>query len=112
MPRPTVHQDKNQFLSALKQLEGYAGNVTLRDRLGWSEDRYWRTHGVVSDEGLIIRSRGKGGSVSLVEKEQPSPAVVRREHDIYLPAKHVIENSWVKERSFDEAIVEITASPG
>ena len=37
MPSP---DQVNQFLSALKQQGGSAGNVTLREALGWDEATY------------------------------------------------------------------------
>jgi hypothetical protein len=128
MSRPTVEADKVIFVDNLVQLGGSAGNVSLRERLRWSEDRYWRTHSTLLDEGAIIRGRGKGGSVTLVGSEDnpanvtPAPNIggvsmisepaILKEVDLYEPAKVAIETGWIKERGFDEAVVEVTGLPG
>lgn len=123
MGRPSVDQDKVSFLEKLKALGGTAGNVSLRAELYWDDERYWRTHGLLSDEGVIARGRGKGGSVSIVSTsddpgvESLNPIgtlvnVAARELDLYEPAKFTIETTWVKERSFDDHMVEVTALPG
>jgi hypothetical protein len=121
MGRPSVDQDKVSFINKLNALGGTAGNVSLRADLGWDDDRYWRTHGLLSDEGVIARGRGKGGSVSAVSREPEArdtdaapveTGVSSREFDLYEPAKVTIEMTWVKERAFDDHMVEITALPG
>jgi hypothetical protein len=123
MGRPSVDQDKLSFIEKLKAEGGTAGNVHLRGELQWEEDRYWRTHGLLADEGVIFRGRGKGGSVSLVSEaddieEGDKPDAVppsgpnAREFDLYEPAKLTIETTWVKEPAFDDHMVEVTALPG
>lgn len=125
MPRPTVDEDLENFIATLKSGGGSLGNQSLRTRLNWNEDRYWRTHGLLADNGAIVRGRGKGGSVSLVEKEPAieTAALVaddivaahvdeRPELELYQPAKKVIEETWVRERAFDDHLVEVTALPG
>jgi hypothetical protein len=126
MGRPSVDSDKELFLSTLEGLGKTAGNVTLREKLHWGDDRYWRTHSALLDEGTIVRGKGKGGSVSLVIHTTDSdassqstslsadsvPTDLAKEISLYDPAKSAIETGWVKERGFDEAIVEITGLPG
>lgn len=125
MPRPSIDEDKAQFLERVKAHGGSVGNTRLRGELGWTDERYWRTHAILLDEGGISRGRGKGGSVNIVGTEpaealgaEVAPAEVildpgpRREVDLYEPAKLAIESGWVRERGFDEAIVEITGLPG
>lgn len=125
MPRPTVDQDLETFVAALRDGGGSLGNQSLRTRLNWSEDRYWRTHGLLADAGAIVRGRGKGGSVSVVEEEPviatdavsaelviTAHADERPELELYEPARRVIEETWVRERAFDDHLVEVTALPG
>lgn len=129
MARPTFEAERGEFVAKLREMGGSAGNVRLRERLGWGEDRYWRTHGSLLDEGTILRGRGKGGSVTLVdgmitgedaglpseislEAISPEAGVVVRELDLYAPAKRAIEDGWIRERGFDEALVEITGLAG
>lgn len=124
MGRPSVDQDKVLFIDKLKELGGTSGNVSLRASLNWEEDRYWRTHGLLSDEGVILRGRGKGGSVLIVSQLNDAktddksglanlPTSSRyRELDLYEPTKSTLEGTWVKERAFDDHLVEVTALPG
>lgn len=127
MARPTVEDDKERFLEVLEALGDRAGNVTLKSTLRWTDDRYWRTHSSLHDEGEIVRGKGKGGSVLRVRSEEITSEVVAqaavadgladherrmREVDLYDPMRRAIEEGWTKERGFDEAIVEITGLPG
>jgi type I restriction enzyme M protein len=73
MTRPTVEDDKHAFAEQLAKLGGYSGNVRLRGELQWTEERYWRTHSILLDEGSIVRGRGKGGSVTLIQIENATP---------------------------------------
>jgi hypothetical protein len=56
------------FLDGLKQLGGskqLIGNITLREKLGWDENKYRRIHRDLVDQQKVIPGRGKGGSVML-----------------------------------------------
>lgn len=57
------------FLDKLKELtdgeQKLVGNKTLRDALGWDEERYTRIKGQLKAENKIIVSRGYGGTVGL-----------------------------------------------
>lgn len=39
------------------------GNERLRRRLGWNEQQYWSTRNQLLEQGLILRGRGRGGSI-------------------------------------------------
>jgi len=60
---------KEQFLRALRERGGRAGNTALRRVLGWDEDEYWPVQKALVAEGRIKRGAGKGGSVALVESD-------------------------------------------
>lgn len=60
MARPTF---ASQFLKALHEQGGSAGNPALRAALEWSEEKYWRVHQELCDAGAIARGRGRGGTV-------------------------------------------------
>ncbi len=113
----------------LTQVGGSCGNYNLKGQLGWGDDRYWRTHASVVDQGLVTRRRGLGGTVILVDDSldneaglnptenaaaagEKLAAVYVKETELYEPSKGVIERGWSRERSYDDFIVEITASPG
>lgn len=127
MSRPSIEDDKSLFVEQLQKLGGRAGNKSLVQSLKWELDRYWRTHAILVDEGIIARGKGKGGSVSLVTPETPpAPDIhgqapttrlteeiqTQREQNLYEPAKASLNSGWIKERGFEDAIVEITAMPG
>lgn len=129
MARPTLDQDAEVFLEKLRQEGGSCGNYSLKSQLGWGDDRYWRTHAMVVDEGLAVRGRGRGGTIILVEQalsieESVNPNVVAakageqlaaayaKETELYSPSKQVIEGGWSRERSYDDFVVEVTAQPG
>lgn len=116
----------DEFIQILKdQFGGNAGNKSLREHLinecEWSEEDYWETHGWAVDRGLVVKGRGKGGSVSLSQQnEEGSPQTSNQtvqqvrisEVDLYEPALKVIRNSWVKLYSYDESASAITALRG
>jgi hypothetical protein len=66
MARPTLEQDCNVFIATLRALGSSAGNGALRVALGWSETRYWKVHAHLFAVEMIVKGRGRGGSVSLV----------------------------------------------
>jgi type I restriction enzyme M protein len=63
MARPSIDEDCKTFLSALRRKD-VVGNITLRSQLGWREERYWKVHQSLCENGRIVRGRGKGGSVA------------------------------------------------
>ncbi len=61
---------QDQFLDALSGLGGKAGNIKLREALGWSEGEYDSVRDALLAGGFIEKGRGRGGSVSLAGQEQ------------------------------------------
>lgn len=102
------------------------GNVSLLRQLeqrGWSEDKFWRVRDHLLDEGLLLRGKGKGGSVRRVVAELsgaslPSPPKVQpkatSELSLYEPLKKVLEADWIREMRIeqDQIHFEITACQG
>lgn len=67
--------DKDRFLKALADLGGSAGNVRLREALGWEEAPYTNVKDALIAEGAVMPGRGRGGSVQLAEaKKAAKPA--------------------------------------
>ncbi len=60
-------EQRQAFLSALKAEGGKAGNLTLRQALGWDEVTYEAVKGDLLVSGQLTPGRGRGGSVSLSE---------------------------------------------
>lgn len=63
---------QQEFLDALRELGGSAGNGRLREALGWDEATYDGVRLALIDAGQIKPGRGRGGSVSLADAE-PAP---------------------------------------
>lgn len=72
----TKDEQRNQFLKALGELGGKAGNIKLREALGWAEDEYDVVRDALLEEGSIQKGRGRGGSVFMVGREQEAKAKV------------------------------------
>jgi hypothetical protein len=56
-----------EFLRELAACGGKAGNVTLRQALGWNPQDYERIKRALVESGKILPGKGRGGSVSLTE---------------------------------------------
>ena len=63
MARPTFAEDRKKFMSSIRRYQEAVGNGAFRTELGWNEDRYWKVHSVLIEEGRIVRGRGRGGSI-------------------------------------------------
>lgn len=72
----TKDEQRNQFMKALDELGGKAGNIKLREALGWAEDEYDVVRDALLEEGSIQKGRGRGGSVFMVGREQEAKAKV------------------------------------
>jgi hypothetical protein len=65
-PSMAVTDDQRQMLlTALREAGGKAGNIALRQTLGWSDETYEAVREVLVASGEITPGRGRGGSVSL-----------------------------------------------
>jgi len=66
----------DRFLQVLESLGGNAGNGKLQAELGWQDATYSRVQAALIEDGLIVKGRGRGGSVALAEhasEEAPEP---------------------------------------
>ena len=135
MGRP---KDADLFLAALADCGGRASNASLRTRLSWSDEKYWRLHGELYDNGAIEKGRGYGGTVILVPMRQSDEGIVQPvnqaveivdpgvqspvapetteqtlpEKQLYAPAKIQLERFWHKYRNLDQTHVDDIASQG
>lgn len=71
MPKLT---DVQNFLEKIRQEGGRISNPRLQNLLSWNDDKYWRIHQQHIDEGNVERGKGKGGTVILVDKQNPTAA--------------------------------------
>jgi hypothetical protein len=96
------------------------GNKSLREKLKWSEDRYWKVQGELIKAGLVVPGRGRGGSVALTEQHDPGgetdekPTEIERirERDLYTPIVRELKEKWVKTRKYEQFVLEETHSQG
>jgi type I restriction enzyme M protein len=73
---------KDEFVAALTELGGSAGNGRLREALQWDEAAYNAVKDELVAEGIVTPGRGRGGSVSLggaveAEADEPAPVAAR-----------------------------------
>jgi len=114
---------EEQLLLKLREFGGFSGNVKLQRALGWDEPQYWAVRNRIYDRGLLVLGRGRGGSVTLVEKaaalpvneqevEQPVDTAQETEISLYAPIAEVLRQNWVKDYRLRQSWVEITALQG
>ncbi len=58
---------RERFLAALDARGGRAGNMGLRDDLGWQDATYERVKAELLNDGVIVSGRGRGGSVAVAD---------------------------------------------
>src|SRR5215203_1379964 len=64
--------NEDVLLSLVPEDGGAVGNVALLRQLkhrGWSEEKYWNVRDQLLNDGVLVRGRGKGGSVRRVLAE-------------------------------------------
>ena len=99
------------------------GNGNLRRQLGWSEEKYFPLRDLLVEQGLLVKGRGRGGTVRREVEALSAPpakeaarvaktAKALREADHYDSIEKVLRESWSKERGFIWSHVENTAAQG
>ena len=95
-----------------------------RIKLADGDSEYWNARNQLIDEGLLVKGRGKGGSVyspkgttDLEErrkvKEGKGPKTeFPTERSLYGPFQKAIENWWAKEHLVDDPVIHPTHSQG
>lgn len=68
---------KDRLVDVLKELGGSAGNGRLREMLGWDAAIYADVRAALIAEGVLAKSRGRGGSVKLVGYQSEAEKAVR-----------------------------------
>jgi type I restriction enzyme M protein len=61
---------KDKFIAVLTELDGTASNDRLYDILRWNETTYGAVKDELVAEGKVKRGRGRGGSVSLADRQE------------------------------------------
>jgi hypothetical protein len=114
MPRT---KDTDFFLKNLRGLDGSAGNKTLREKLKWADEKYFRVRQALIEEGLVDIGKGKGGSVYIlgdspteIDISVDVPRVFNAEIDHYPLVVSKIEKQL--KQDYRDAVVEQTAHKG
>jgi|SRR6185312_12314506 len=112
-----------KLISKLRELGGFSRNVKLQRSLNWDEPLYWVVRNRIYDRGLLTLGRGRGGSVTLVEKalagalpEAPVAQITNvpepSETAFYAPIADVLRKNWVRDYRLRQSLVEVTALQG
>lgn len=131
MARPSDEVQLKRFVETLRELGGSAGNIRLQHELDLNEDEYWRLREKLLEEGLLVRGRGRGGSVTLIEPTSPGPnggntpeavplvppALGRPSNEesesaLYAPCLSTLREHWAKERGLQDVHIEVSAHQG
>lgn len=105
-------------------------NTVVQRKLGWKDDQYWRARDALVDQGLILRGRGRGGTIKRIKESEPTEVIaiavkegeslsvqavedaIQREDLLYDPMLSVIDGDWAQDRRSSPVGVEITARQG
>lgn len=134
MARPSDEEQLRRFVETLRALGGSAGNIRLQHELGLNEDEYWRLREKLLEAGSLVRGRGRGGSVMLIEPTSPSPnggdspiilpptapappapgpaSYKESESTLYPPCLSTLREHWAKERGLQDVHLEVCAHQG
>ena len=125
--------DEDILLSLIPEDGTAVGNATLLRQLkqrGWSEEKYWSVRDHLLNEGVLVRGRGKGGSVRRTLDQAAEGAALptseaaatptgksykaSSELSLYEPLLRVLSNEWAREMRIesDQIHFEITALQG
>jgi len=109
------------------------GNQRAQQTLMWKDEKYWRTRDLLVDKNLLVRGRGRGGTLRRVFKIPATEvvavtvpveiastpdqvayveAVIRREEELYPALVEVIRGDWSKDHRANPIAVEIVARQG
>jgi hypothetical protein len=111
---PRLGDEETRFLSLLPRDGTATGNISLRNQLGWNEEKYLRIRDVLRAQDLISLGKGRGGSVRLVGGDKRALlALVPKDGSTISNRKLIEELGWeedhywrIRERLIEEDILE------
>ena len=72
---PELNTDESQ-LYALVPLSGETiSNPVVQGQLDWPDEKYWKVRDALVDRGLVVRGRGRGGTLKRVVEEAATDTV-------------------------------------
>lgn len=118
-------KDEDRLLKEIPKDGSTVGNVTLRERLGWSADKYWKVRDLLIDNKELALGRGKGGSVRRTKaiefkataEDQTTDARTGTasqvdEQQLYPRIARVLREEWSNDLRLEQFFVEQTAKQG
>lgn len=128
-----MNTDQQELLAKVPEDGTAVGNVTLKQELGWPEEKYWAVRDSLIAKDILLLGRGRGGSVrravtAIPEKAKEEPAKVatepadgvtaekveerKRESQLYGPAIAVLGSKWSRDLLLEQFFVQETAGQG
>ncbi len=116
-----LSEDQKTLLGKVPVDGSSIGNKSLRQSLGWSEEKYWEVRNPLIDQEILGLGRGKGGSIfrtdvrpsdEIKPEVEPVAPSSRAESSLYAPLADVLQAKWSKELKFEQFIVQVTAMQG
>jgi len=122
-----IAEFERQMMDATPDDGSSIGNKSLREQLGWAEDRYFAVRAKLVENGELILGRGRGGSVrqavivhdlppegddEINQTTAPTTEAFPTESSLYAPMLEVLRSRWVKDQPFEKVIVEDTSQGG
>jgi hypothetical protein len=127
-----LSQDEQTMLERVPSDGTTIGNKSLREALGWDDQRYFSVKNKLVADRLLARGRGKGGAVRKIvinaipvnhasgSTSDLNPPTVNhvagriKELDLYDPMKKVIESEWALDNNWTggDFVVEVTGKQG
>ena len=119
-----IEQEHEEFLKLVPQDGSTIGNKTLREKLKWEEEKYWKIRDELIHEGLIRKALGKGGAVARVEikpdaqlkensiLQQDIKDPFKDEKSLYKPFLNTIELKFTKDMGIKSFVCEDISAQG
>ena len=122
IPDDELGRDARALLARLPADGSARSNATLREEMGWDDDRYLAARNELLDAGLARKWKGRGGTVKRVIDQEPNtpPAVrdaapeseIEAERDLYEPLALQIGSKWAKDMRLEPSVVSILGYQG
>lgn len=114
--------EKDELMKLVPSDGKSIGNKSLREKLKWDEDKYWKVRNELIHDGLIRKSTGMGGAVKRVEAKVddvlPVPPIDQKkeaykdEKSLYSPFKSTIELKFTTDNGIKGSVCEDISSQG
>ena len=121
MPNDELSANARTLLARLPADGSARGNASLREELGWDDDRYLAARNELLDAGLARKWKGRGGTVKrIIDGEPDTPAIrdttaereIDAERDLYEPLAQQIGSTWAKDMRLEPSVVAILGYQG